>query len=73
MLNVFREMQEARFASSARRTYGYASGGFVLATGAFVIAGLAPIRISWATFAVSCVLDAVLTRRWIREGALKAS
>jgi hypothetical protein len=72
MLNYFRETQEARFASSARRIYGYVSAGFVVAAVALVFAGLAPEWISWATFAVSCVLDAFLTRKWIREDALKA-
>lgn len=37
MLNYFREVQEARFASSARRIYGYVSGGFVLAAGASLL------------------------------------
>ncbi|MET3922922.1 hypothetical protein [Arthrobacter sp. UYEF20] len=72
MLNYFRETQEARFATSARRIYGYVSAGFVVAVVALVFAGLAPIWISWATFAVSCVLDAFLTRTWIRGDALKA-
>jgi hypothetical protein len=37
---------------------------------AIVIAGLAPIWISGTAFAVSCLLDAFLTRAWIRAGAL---
>jgi hypothetical protein len=72
MLNYFREAQEARFATPARRMYGYVSAGIVVAVMAMVFAGLAPIWISWTTFAASCVLDAVLTRRWISEDALQA-
>jgi membrane protein implicated in regulation of membrane protease activity len=72
MLNYFRETQEARFATSARRIYGYVSAGIVMAVMALVFSGLAPIWISWATFAVSCALDAFLTRKWIREDALEA-
>jgi membrane protein implicated in regulation of membrane protease activity len=72
MLNYFRETQEARFATSARRIYGFVSGGFVVAVMALVFAGLAPVWISWATFAVSCALDAFLTKKWIREDALEA-
>ena len=73
MLNYFREIQEARFATRGRRTYGYVSAGFVVAVMAAVVAGSAPLWISWAVFAASCVLDAVLTRRWIRGDALQAS
>ena len=74
MLNYFRETQEARFATSARRIYGFVSAGFVVAVAvmALVFAGLAPIWIFWAIFAASCVLDALLTREWIREDALEA-
>lgn len=72
MLNYFREAQEARFATSARRIYGYVSAGFVVAAGVLVFAGLAPVWISWTILAVSCVVDAFLTRRWIRDDALKA-
>ncbi len=72
MLNYFRETQEARFATSARRIYGFVSSGFVVAVVALVIAGLAPVWISWATLTVSCVLDTFLTRQWIREDALEA-
>jgi hypothetical protein len=55
MLNYFRETQEARFATPARRMYGYLSAGIVVAVMALVFAGLAPLWISWATFAASCV------------------
>ena len=72
MLNYFRETQEARFATAARRIYGYVSAGFVVAVISLVLVGLIPIWISWATVAVSYVLDAFLTRTWIREDALKA-
>ena len=72
MLNYFRETQEARFATSARRIYGLVSAGFVVAIVALVIVGIAPVWISWATFTVSCVLDAFLNRKWIREDALEA-
>ena len=72
MLNYFREAQEARFATRARRIYGYVSTSIVVAVMALVLAGLAPLWISWATFAASCVLDAVLTRNWVREDALQA-
>jgi hypothetical protein len=43
MLNYFREAQEARFATTARRTYGYVSAGIVVAVMALVFAGLAPL------------------------------
>jgi hypothetical protein len=72
MLDYFRETQEARFATPARRMYGYLSAGIVVAVMALVFTGLVPLWISWATFAASCVLDAVLTRNWIREDALQA-
>ena len=72
MLNYFRETQEARFATPARRMYGYVSTGIVVAVMALVFAGSAPLWIFWATFAASCVLDAVVTRHWIREDALQA-
>ncbi|SDK48297.1 hypothetical protein [Arthrobacter sp. ok362] len=72
MLNYFREMQEARFATSERRIYGYGSAGIVIAVMALVFAVLAPKWIFWTTFAVFCVLDAFLTRTWISEGALQA-
>ncbi|WP_205651395.1 hypothetical protein [Arthrobacter pascens] len=71
MLNYFRETQEARIATPGRRIYNYASGAVVLAIMAFVIAGLAPAWISWTAFAVSCLLDAFLTRKWIRADALR--
>ena len=72
MLNYFRETQEARFATLARRIYGYVSAGIVISVMALVFADLAPIWIFWTTFAVSCVLDAFLTRKWISDDALKA-
>src|SRR6478736_7709085 len=72
MLNYFRETQEARFATRARRIYGYVSVGFVVAVGVLVIAGLAPVWTSWTILGVSCLLDAFLTRKWIREDALRA-
>ncbi|CAI3798195.1 hypothetical protein NKCBBBOE_02016 [Pseudarthrobacter sp. MM222] len=72
MRNYFREAQEARLATPARRMYGYISAGIVVAVIAIVFAGLAPIWISWTTFAASCVLDAVLIKRWISEDALQA-
>ncbi|MEC5193241.1 MULTISPECIES: hypothetical protein [unclassified Arthrobacter] len=72
MLNYFREMQEARFATRGRRTYGYVSAGIVIAVMGLVFAGPAPLWIFWATFAASCVLDVVLTRKWIRDDALEA-
>ena len=70
MLNYFRESQEARMATRGRRIYNYASGAVILAIMAIVIAGLAPVWISWTAFAVSFVLDALLTRAWIRADAL---
>jgi hypothetical protein len=72
MLNYFHETQEARFATSGRRIYGFISAAFVVVVVALVFAGLVPLWISWATFTVSCVLDALLTRKWIREDALDA-
>jgi hypothetical protein len=72
MLNYFREAQEARFATAARRSYGYASAGVVVAIMALVVAGRAPAGIFWAAFAVSLGLDALLTRKWIRDDALRA-
>lgn len=72
MLNYFHEMQEARFATSARRIYGIASAGFVVAVMALVFSGLAPLWIFWSTFAISCVVDAFLTRQWSRRDALES-
>ncbi|WP_211880943.1 NfeD family protein [Pseudarthrobacter albicanus] len=72
MLNYIRERQEALAATPGRRFYNYAAGAVILAVMALVFAGLAPIWISWATFAASCVLDTFLTRRWIREDTLRA-
>ena len=71
MLNYFRETQEARIATPGRRIYNYASGAVILAIMAIVIAGLAPVWISWTAFAVSCLLDAFLTRKWIRADTLR--
>ena len=71
MLNYFRERQEALNATSGRRFYNYASGAVVLVVMALVFVGLVSIWISWATFAGSLVLDAFLTRKWIREDALR--
>lgn len=72
MLNYFRETQEARFGSSARRIYGFVSAGVVVAVMALVFAGLAPLWIFWIVFSASLVLDFFLTRKWIREDALEA-
>lgn len=72
MLNYFRERQEALDATPGRRIYNYASGALVIAVMALVIAGLAPIEVSWATLVASCVLDFFLSRIWIREDALGA-
>jgi hypothetical protein len=38
---------------------------------ALVFANLAPIWVSWATLVASCALDVFLTRKWIREDALR--
>lgn len=73
MLNYFRETQEARFGTSARRIYGFVSAGLVVAVMALVFAGLALIWIFWATFAASCILDAFVTSKWIKEDALEAN
>lgn len=67
MLNYFRETQEARFATSARRIYGYVSAGFVVAVVALVFAGLAPIWISWATL----LFLAFWTLSWPESGSEK--
>lgn len=72
MLTYFRERQEALDATPGRRIYNYASGALVLAAMALVIAGLAPIWVSWATLVASCVLGFFLSRNWIREDALRA-
>ena len=71
MLNFFREAHEARIATPGRRIYNYASGAVVLVVMALVFSGLVSIWISWATFAGALVLDAFLTRKWIREDALR--
>ncbi|WP_426978248.1 hypothetical protein ACQCSU_03210 [Pseudarthrobacter sp. O4] len=72
MLNYFRERQEALGATPGRRIYNYASGAVILVVMALVFAVLAPAWIFWIAFAVSCVLDVFLTRKWIREDALRA-
>ena len=72
MLNYFREMQEARSATSGLRTYGFVSAAVVVVVMALVFAGPAPLWVFWSTFAASCVLDAFLTRKWIRDDALEA-
>ena len=72
MLNYFRERQDALDATSRRRIYNYASGALVLAVMALVFAGLAPLWASWATLLASCALDVFLTRKWIRDDALRA-
>ncbi len=71
MLKHFREAQEARIATSGRRIYNYASGAVVLVVMALVFANLAPLWIFWIAFPVSLVLDVILTRKWIREDALR--
>lgn len=72
MLIYFRERQDALGATPGRRIYNYASGAVILVFMAVVIAGLAPLWIFWIAFPVSLVLDVFLTRRWIREDALRA-
>ena len=72
MLTYVRERQEALEASSGRRIYNYASGAVILVLMALVFAGLAPQGIFWIIFPVSLVLDVFLTRKWIREDALRA-
>ncbi len=71
MLNFFREAQEARLATPGRRIYNYASGAVILGVVALVFANLAPLWIFWIAFPVSLVLDVFLTRKWIREDALR--
>ena len=71
MLTYVRERQEALAASSGRRIYNYASGAVVLVLMVLVFAGLAPQGIFWIVFPVSLVLDVFLTRKWIREDALR--
>lgn len=72
MLDYFRERQEALDATSGRRIYNYASGAVVLGVMALVFAGVAPVWVSWATLIASCILDVLLTRKWIREDALRS-
>ena len=71
MLNYFRETQDARIATPGRRIYNYASAGVILVVMALVFAGLVPLWIFWIAFPMSVVLDALMTRRWIREDALR--
>jgi hypothetical protein len=71
MLNYFREAQEARMATPGRRIYNYASGAVILVVVALVFANLAPLWIFWIAFPVSLILGAFLTRKWIREDALR--
>ena len=71
MLNYFRETQEARIATPGRRIYNYASGAVILLVMALVFANLAPLWIFWIAFPVSLIMDIFLTRKWIREDALR--
>jgi membrane protein implicated in regulation of membrane protease activity len=71
MLNYIRERQEALGATPGRRIYNYASGAVILAVMALVFANLAPLWIFWIAFPVSIVLDVFLTRKWIRDDALR--
>ena len=71
MLNSFRETQEARLATPGRRIYTYASAGAIVVVMALVFAGLVPLWIFWIAFPASLVLDALLTRTWIREDLLR--
>ncbi len=72
MLNYLRERQEALDATTGRRIYNYVSGLLVLAAMAAVFAGIAPIWAAWAVLVVSCLLDVLLTRKWVREDALRS-
>lgn len=72
MLTLVRERQEALEASLGRRIYNYASGAVILVLMALVFTGLAPQGIFWIVFPTSLVLDVFLTRKWIREDALRA-
>jgi hypothetical protein len=71
MLNYFREAQKARIGTPGRRIYNYASGSVILVVMALVFANLAPLWIFWIAFPVSLVWDVFLTRKWIREDALR--
>jgi membrane protein implicated in regulation of membrane protease activity len=71
MLNYFRERQEALNATPGRRIYNFVSAAVILAVMAGVFAGLAPLWMFWIAFPVSVVLDVFLTRKWIREDALR--
>lgn len=70
MLHYFRETQQARKATRARRIYNYASAAVLLAVAAWTFVVLAPAWIFWAVFAASFVLDAFLARKWVRDDAL---
>ena len=70
MLNYFRETQEARIATPGRRFYNYVSAAVILIVMALVFTGLVPLWIFWIAFPMSLVLDALLTRKWVREDAL---
>ncbi|NKR10612.1 MULTISPECIES: hypothetical protein [unclassified Paenarthrobacter] len=71
MLNYFRETQEARIATPGRRIYNYTSAGVILVVMVLVFAGLTPLWLFWVAFPMSLVLDALLTRKWVREDALR--
>jgi hypothetical protein len=68
VLDYFRE---ARMATPGRRIYNCASAAIILVVMALVFAGLVPLWIFWTAFPVSLGLGALLTRKWIREDALK--
>lgn len=72
MLTYFRERQESLAASPVRRIYNYASGAVVLIVMAVVFVGSAPLWFFWIIFPLSLILDIFLTRKWIREDALRA-
>ncbi|NYD77613.1 hypothetical protein [Arthrobacter cupressi] len=72
MLNYFRERQQALEVNPQRRAIGYVSGAVVVALMVLVFVGIIPQWIFWAAFAASCVLDITLTRKWVRDDALKA-
>lgn len=71
VLDYLREAQEARMATPVRRIYDFASAAIILVVMALVFAGLVPLWIFWTAFPVSLGLGALLTRKWIREDALK--
>jgi hypothetical protein len=72
MLNHFRETSEARNATPGRRIYNYVSVALQLAVGVWVFTTLAPAWIFVVAVAILWVLDIFLTRKWVREDALKA-